>query len=134
MQWQVLTRDQSCVDALEVVPHKLNSDAVLLYFHGGGFVFGSPRTHAALVAQLAHRLSARAVLPRYHLAPEAPFPAAFDDARTAWEGLLQSGVPPHRIIIGGDSAGGALALSLLGQLVADQAAMPGAVFLFFSAD
>ncbi len=130
MQWQVLEQNQRKVDALEVVPRHLTSDAVLLYIHGGGFVFGSPRTHAAMVAQLCRRTGARAVLPRYRLAPEVPFPAAIDDVRTAWDGLLRSGVAPGRIVVGGDSAGGALALSLLARLIADRAALPAGVFCF----
>ncbi len=130
MRWQTLEHEARTVEALEVVPRTLESDTVLLFLHGGGFVFGSPRGYSALVAQLAKRLDARAVIPRYRLAPEAPFPAAFDDVRTAWDGLLQSGVPPEKIVIGGDSAGGALTLSLLGQLIQDGAALPAAAFCF----
>lgn len=129
-QWIALEQGPHRIDALDVVPANLQDDTVLLYIHGGGFVFGSPRTHAAMAAQLGHRLQARVVLPRYRLAPEAPFPAAFDDVRLAWDALCASGVRPERIMIGGDSAGGALALSLLGQLVADRAALPAGVFCF----
>lgn len=128
MQWQALDQGRACVDALEVVPTLLTSDLVVLYLHGGGFVFGSPNAYAALAGQLAQRLRARVILPRYRLAPEHPFPAAFDDARTAWDALLQSGISPDQIVIGGDSAGGALTLSLLGQLAAEQAQMPAAAF------
>ncbi|MBB4175225.1 alpha/beta hydrolase [Sulfitobacter noctilucicola] len=130
MQWQVLEAGQQRVDALEIVPVDFRDDAVLLYIHGGGFVFGSPKTHAAMVATLGRSLGLRAVLPRYRLAPETPFPGAFDDVRAAWDGLLQSGVSPSRIVIGGDSAGGALVLSLLAQLLADKAALPAGVFCF----
>lgn len=129
-KWQVLGQGNHRLDALEVTPRKVDHDATLLYFHGGGFVFGSPRTHAALVGQLTARLGMRAILPRYRLAPEAPFPAAFEDVRMAWDALLASGLPPGRIVLGGDSAGGALALALLGQLVRDKAALPAAVFCF----
>lgn len=130
MQWQVLARGQASVDALEVVPDDLTSDLVVLYLHGGGFVFGSPTAYSALAGQLAGRLGARVILPRYRRAPEYPFPAAFDDVRTAWDGLLYYGVSPDRIVIGGDSAGGALMLSLLGQLAVEQAPMPAAAFCF----
>ena len=129
-RWRVLEHGSRNIKALEVLPRELSNDAVILYLHGGGFVFGSPRGYAAMLAQLARRLGVRAVLPRYRLAPEAPFPAAFDDARIAWEGLLRSGVPAKRIVIGGDSAGGALALSLLGQLIKDGADLPAGVFCF----
>jgi acetyl esterase/lipase len=130
MQWQVLEQGQSRVDVLEVVPRDLTSDLVVLYLHGGGFVFGSPSAYSALAGQLARRLGARVILADYRLAPEHPFPAAFDDVRTAWDGLVRSGVLPDRIVIGGDSAGGALTLSLLGQLAAEKAPMPAAAFCF----
>ena len=128
MQWQVLEHGQRRVNALEVVPRELTSDTVLLYIHGGGFVFGSPNTHSAMLGSLCGRLGVRALLPRYRLAPEHPFPAAFEDVRCAWDGLCANGISPDRILIGGDSAGGALALSLLGQLLADQSALPAGAF------
>lgn len=111
-------------------PQGATPPRTILYFHGGAFTFGSPRTHAALLAQLAHRLGARAILPQYRLAPEAPFPAAPDDALSAWNALLAQGVAPQDIVIGGDSAGGALAFGLLSDLCAKGAALPGAVFGF----
>ena len=103
---------------------------VLLYIHGGGFVFGSPITHGAMAAQLAKRICARAVLPQYRLAPEAAFPAAPDDIRAAWDGLLESGIDAGNIVVGGDSAGGALAFGLVASLCAEEAPLPGAVFGF----
>jgi monoterpene epsilon-lactone hydrolase len=114
----------------EMTPRGSNTERVLFYIHGGGFVFGSPDTHSAMVAQLADRIGARAVLPRYRLAPEASFPAAPQDVRAAWNGLLATGVDPANVVIGGDSAGGALAFGLIATLCADGAAMPGAVFGF----
>jgi acetyl esterase/lipase len=90
----------------------------LLWLHGGAFCLGSPRTHARLVAALATAAGTGAVIPRYRLAPEHPFPAAVEDARAAWEGLLAEGLPPGRIVLGGDSAGGGLAFALLNELLA----------------
>lgn len=116
------------VDTLQVQPRGFSGNRVLFYVHGGGFVFGSPRTHAAMAAQLASRISARAVLPQYRLAPEAPFPAAPDDIMTAWRGLMAQGVDPKNVVLGGDSAGGALALGLLSQLCAQNVALPGTAF------
>ncbi|MDF3414561.1 alpha/beta hydrolase [Sulfitobacter sp. M57] len=129
-QWQALGDGQHRVDTLDVVPRNLSSDKVVLYLHGGGFVFGSPKVYAALAGQLAQRLGARVVLPRYRLAPEHIFPAASDDVRAAWDGLLRSGIAPDRIVIGGDSAGGALTLSLLHRLGQEQGLMPAAAFCF----
>ncbi|MGB3244764.1 MAG: alpha/beta hydrolase [Sulfitobacter sp.] len=119
------------VKALEVVPRNLGAQGkVLFYIHGGGFTFGSPRTHSAMVAQLAYRLGVRAVLPQYRLAPEAPYPAAPDDVYAAWRGLIETGVNPSNIVVGGDSAGGALAFGLVAHLIKRGEATPGAVFGF----
>lgn len=98
------------------VTNRPRGEAVVLYFHGGAYLMGAPETHAAMLAELAARSGARAFLPRYRLAPEHPFPAAFDDALAAWEGLLAQGHRADRIVLGGDSAGGGLALALLSHL------------------
>jgi epsilon-lactone hydrolase len=103
---------------------------VLLYFHGGGYVFGSPKTHRAMLARLAGLTDMRACLPAYRLAPEHRFPAALQDARTAYEGLLATGVRAEQIILGGDSAGGGLALALLAEICASDASNPAAAFAF----
>jgi acetyl esterase/lipase len=103
---------------------------VLLWFHGGAFVIGSPRTHGAMVAALAQRAGIGAVLPDYRLAPEHPFPAAVEDARAAWTALLREGIDPASVVVGGDSAGGGLALGLLAALVAEGRALPGGVVAF----
>ncbi len=102
----------------------------ILWMHGGAYCIGSPRTHAAMVAALARRLGAGAVLPDYRLAPEHPFPAAVEDAFAAWRGLLAEGVDPARIVLGGDSAGGGLAFALLHQILAARDPVPGAVIAF----
>lgn len=103
---------------------------VILYFHGGAFVFGAPETHKGLVGRLSQLAGMPVVLPRYRLAPEHPFPAAIEDARAAYEALLAQGVAADRIVLGGDSAGGALALSLLGDLCARGMPQPAASFAF----
>ncbi len=104
--------------------------AVMLYLHGGGYVMGNPRTHAALARTLAQRTGLAVCLPDYRLAPEHPFPAAFDDALAAWRGLVARGHPPGRIVLCGDSAGGGLALALLAHLCSTGAARPGGVVAF----
>ncbi|MBT0956188.1 alpha/beta hydrolase [Alphaproteobacteria bacterium KMM 3653] len=91
---------------------------VILYFHGGGFVFGSPGSHARMVADLAMRCDMAGFVANYALAPEHPFPAAHNDALAAYEALLGMGVPADKIVIGGDSAGGNIALVLLSQILA----------------
>ncbi len=85
----------------------------LLYFHGGGFVVGSLETHDSLCRQLALRSGGAVVALDYRLAPEHPFPAAWEDAWAALQALHAQGpalgLDPGRIAIGGDSAGGTLA-------------------------
>ena len=117
-------------EGLRVTPAQTRSDLVVFYIHGGGFVFGSPDTHGAMLGALAQRLGAVAVLPYYRLAPEAPFPAAIEDVAAAYQALLDSGVSAQNIIIGGDSAGGALAFNLLSRLCAGSGPLPRALCLF----
>ncbi|WP_299044302.1 alpha/beta hydrolase [uncultured Tateyamaria sp.] len=112
-------------EALWATPRRQPSDLTILYFHGGGYVFGSPRTHGAMLAALARHAGAQAVLPRYPLAPEHPFPAALHHARAAYDACRAR---DGALVIGGDSAGGGLALSLLATLLADGAPLPCAVF------
>ena len=103
---------------------------VLLWLHGGAYCLGSPRTHADMAGELARRAGTGAVLPDYRLAPEAVFPAPLDDARAAWEALLDQGLAPGRIALGGDSAGGGLALALLHLLIEAGDALPACVVAF----
>jgi monoterpene epsilon-lactone hydrolase len=88
----------------------------ILYLHGGGFMFSTPRTHARLAAKLATLLGACALVPDYRLAPEHPLPAAHDDCFTAYRWLLDRGHDPARIVLVGDSAGGLLVLSTLQRI------------------
>lgn len=118
------------VRCLTLAPRATVTGRVLLYIHGGGFVFGSPDTHSAMVANLAGRIGACAVMPQYRLAPEHSFPAAPDDVRRVWDAILESGVASHDVVVGGDSAGGALAFGLLASLCAEGVVLPGALFSF----
>ncbi|AJY66930.1 alpha/beta hydrolase [Burkholderia glumae] len=102
----------------------------LLYFHGGGYYFCSPATHRPLVFALSRKLGARSFSVDYRLAPEHPFPAAHDDALAAYAALLEAGVEPASILIGGDSAGGGLALALLVALRDRGAPLPAGALLF----
>ena len=84
----------------------------ILYFHGGGFVAGSPETHRALVGKLVEASGVRAFSVKYRLAPECFFPAAVRDGIDAYRGLLAKGVPAASIVLAGDEAGGGLAFSV----------------------
>jgi acetyl esterase/lipase len=91
-----------------------SDDPVLVYFHGGGYRIGSAIAYRAYGSHLAAACRARVLLVDYRLAPENPFPAAVDDAIRAYEFVLGAhGVPPSRVVVGGDSAGGGLTAALL---------------------
>lgn len=100
-------------DALWVTPAAVTEDATILYFHGGGWVYGSPRTAATLTAALVRHVGAPAVSPGYRLAPEHPYPAAIEDGLAVYRGLLADGAAPERIVVAGDSSGGGLAVATL---------------------
>ena len=87
--------------------------STLLYLHGGGFVWGSMRTHRVMLADISKAAGARVLGLDYRLAPEFPFPAPVDDTVSAYRWLLSNGTDPKKIIIGGDSAGGGLMVSAL---------------------
>ena len=89
------------------------SDKVLLYLHGGGYVFGSPRTHRAMFSRLSRASGMRVLGLDYRLSPENSFPAPVEDAAAAYRWLLSQGVEPRHIAVGGDSAGGGLVASTL---------------------
>ncbi|MCK2218593.1 alpha/beta hydrolase [Actinomadura sp. ATCC 31491] len=116
--------------ALEIEAGDRAGDTVVLYLHGGGYVVGSPRTHAALAGELTRRARTRLVSLDYRLAPEHPFPAAVEDALAAYRELLERGARPAGIALAGDSAGGGLAIATL--LAAREAGlpMPAAAVLF----
>lgn len=128
-RWDTLEHEGSSVPALWTGA-SLTGTKTVLYFHGGGYVFGSPRTHAAMLGTLARMAGVRACLPQYRLGPEAPFPGAVDDALAAYLALLGQGIAAQEIVIGGDSAGGGLALALLGQLLEKGYPLPAACFAF----
>jgi len=89
------------------------AQAAVLYLHGGAYCIGSPRTHRVITGRLARLAGATVYVPDYRLAPEHPYPAPLQDALAAYRALLDQGLPPSRMAIAGDSAGGHLALSLL---------------------
>jgi len=103
--------------------------STLLYFHGGGFFMGSCASHRDLAARIAKEARTPALLVEYRLAPEHAYPAANEDCLAAYRWLLEQGVRPGRIIIGGDSAGANLALMTLLALRDAREPLPAAAFL-----
>jgi acetyl esterase/lipase len=111
-------------------PGSTARDGAILYLHGGGYAICSPRTHRVITARLALDTGLPVLAPDYRLAPEHPFPAAFEDSLDAYRLLLARGVPAERIIIAGDSSGGHLATALTAETCRTGLPAPGGVVLF----
>lgn len=105
------------------------SGRVFLYFHGGGYFFGSPRSHRALTWRLSEVCRAKVLALDYRQPPDWKYPAPLEDALAAYKGLLKRGYKPSDIIIGGDSAGGNLTLAMLLKLREKELPMPAAAVL-----
>jgi epsilon-lactone hydrolase len=119
------------VPSLTVTSADARADpTTIVYLHGGGFALGSAFGYRGMAGALAAAAAATAVVPDYRLAPEHPFPAVVDDAVRTYQWLLGRGVPPHLVTIAGDSAGAALALSLLLRLKQLGRPQPGRAVLF----
>jgi acetyl esterase/lipase len=101
------------VAGVEVTIHGNQAENVILYFHGGVYVIGSAAATVPLVGELVRRTGTKAITLEYRLAPEHPYPAALDDARAAYHGLLAQGIAPAQIALAGESAGAGLAVALL---------------------
>jgi acetyl esterase/lipase len=105
--------DAAGVPAEWVTGAGVTASDVLLYLHGGGYQGGSPAVVRNMVARISVAAQCRVLSVDYRLAPEHPFPAAVDDALAAYRFLLLGGAEPASVAIGGDSAGGGLALATL---------------------
>lgn len=117
------------VDAIEVTVAGSSADNVVLYFHGGVYVIGTAAATVPLVGDLARRTGTTAVSLDYRLGPEYPYPAAVDDARAAYEGLLANGFSPDQIALAGESAGGGLVVATMLSLREAGTPLPACGFL-----
>jgi epsilon-lactone hydrolase len=99
------------------------------YLHGGAYVACSPETHRAFTSTLSQAANARVFALDYRLAPEHRFPAAVEDALAGYRWLLDQGVDPQEIVIGGDSAGGGLTVATLIALRDAGEQLPRAAFV-----
>jgi epsilon-lactone hydrolase len=117
------------VNAVDVTIRGIDTANTILYFHGGVYVIGSSAQSVPLVSDLARRAHAKVVTVDYRLAPEHPYPAAVDDARAAYEGLLAQGVDAAQIALAGESAGGGLAVATLLALRDAGTPLPSSAFL-----
>ena len=110
-----------------VVPRDELRGGVILYLHGGGFVCGSLSYARGYASVLAYECGMRVFAVEYSLAPEAPFPAALDDAYTAYRAIVDSGISPDSIVLAGESAGGGLVYSLCLKLRSLGESMPAGI-------
>jgi acetyl esterase len=117
------------VEEVAQQPSRNQPGPLLLFFHGGGFMYGDLQSHDASCRFLAERSGVRVLAVDYRLGPEEPFPASYDDALAAhrWvvEHAAEVGADPARLAVGGDSAGGNLA-----AVVAIEAARAGLPLAF----
>ena len=112
------------VGGLWATPNHWDGESAIVYLYGGGYVISSPHSRRKLAGHLANASSARALVPRYRLAPESPFPAAVEDAAAAYRWLLGEGLRPGRVVVAGDSSAGRLALAAMLKLREDGAPRP----------
>ncbi len=112
-----------------IVPNA-HEKRIMLYFHGGGYIMGSPNFRRNLTVNLGNATKMRVLSIDYRLAPEHPYPAGLDDCIGTYNWLLSQGINPKNIIISGDSAGGYFTIMTLVSLRNDGIALPaGAVCL-----
>lgn len=103
--------------------------SVLMFFHGGGYCSGSIVSHRRLVTEAGRTSEVRTLAMAYRLAPEHPFPAAYDDALTAWRFLRDQNIPAAHIRIGGDSAGAGRTVALISRLRDAREELPSCAWL-----
>ncbi len=111
-----------------ILPEELrDAHGAILYLHGGGYTAGGIEHAAGFGSVLSAATGRRVFAAAYRLAPEHPFPAAVEDAFEAYAYLLADGVPPEKIALAGESAGGGLCFALVHKLKAAGLPLPGAV-------
>ena len=116
-------------------PAVRKTKAALFWIHGGGFLIGTPAQNDRLCAEMAQALGMVVVSTGYRLAPENPFPAALDDCVASWRRLQamagELSIDPAGVVIGGESAGGGLAATLVQRLCDEGGVRPFAQWLFY---
>jgi salicylate hydroxylase len=124
---EVTDVDLHGVSALRVVAAGAGQTATVLHFHGGGYVLGSAASSVEYASRLSHALNGPCYTVDYRLAPEHPYPAAFDDAFSAYRGLLAARVDPSTVFLSGESSGAGLALALAAALRRAELPLPAGV-------
>lgn len=103
------------------------TNAVIVYFHGGGWVEGTGKEDGAIVFPVYEEAGIRGLSVDYRLAPQHPFPAAVEDAKNVFQGLLDNGYKPEQIALIGDSAGGNIILGATLSLIQENKPIPAAI-------
>ncbi len=115
-------------------PSVIRSPAALLWIHGGGFVIGRAVQNDRFCGATARELGIVVVSVEYRKAPGHPFPAALDDCAAGWAWIQREAaalrIDPGRVAVGGESAGGGLAASLVQRLFDEGGTLPAAQWLF----
>ena len=109
------------------VPRDELRGGIILYLHGGGYISGSLDYAKGFASVLSAECGIRVYSPEYRLAPEHPFPAAIDDAVSAYKELLSEGYNAERIILAGESAGGGLCYSCCRRLMEEGLSLPAGI-------
>ena len=115
----------------EYIPQNVKKDKVVLFFHGGGYVLSSVKTHDEMVSFISDNLGAKFFSLDYSLAPENKYPSALNEALSAYEWLISSGYESEQISLCGDSAGAHLAASLTHYLIANNHPKPHSQLLIY---
>ena len=121
------TGEECPLPGVWAIPAEETAHKAILYTHGGAYVSGSPSTHEPLICRIAEQCRLPVFAYDYRLAPENPFPAALEDAVTAFDYLLAQGYAPGDVVFCGDSAGGGLTLALTMALRDRGRALPAAL-------
>ncbi len=124
---RVRTLQADGIPAAWIYPKDLRYDGTVLYLHGGGYCCGNLDYAAGVGAMLSTKLHCKVFAPAYRLAPEHPYPAAVEDAVTAYRHLLRCGYTADKIVLCGESAGGGLCYALCMKLREFGEAMPAGI-------
>lgn len=114
-------------DGAWLLPKDERRGGVILYLHGGGYAFGDLEYAKGFGSLLAVQTGTRTFCPAYRLAPENPFPAALDDAVSAYKYLISKGYNAKKITLCGESAGGGLCFALCLRLKSEGLSLPSGI-------
>ena len=125
---QVRPVDANGVAAEWTTTQDADTNRVIMFLHGGGYVSGSIASHRHMISEAARQAGTSSFAVDYRLAPEHPFPAALDDALAAYRYLLGAGFAPGNIVLAGESAGGGLAVATAVSLRDAGLPLPGCLW------